>query len=138
MAGIIGLDEILSTLEPQLMDGEFVFCTFKDAVYGDYAGLNPLCSYREAEGLTLIIERDIADNADIQYTSIYKLLTLKVHSSLDAVGLTAAVTTTLSNHNISGNVVAAYFRDHVFVPSDKAFEAIEVLKNIQGKNKKIN
>ena len=62
---------------------------------------------------------------------IFRLITLTVHSSLEAVGLTAVVTNKLAEHKISANVVAAYYHDHIFVPCEKAKKAMEVLREFQ-------
>jgi hypothetical protein len=58
-------------------------------------------------------------------------IVLEVFSSLEGVGLTAAVASALSTHAIPCNMVAAFHHDHVFVPSDKAELAMEVLKGLQ-------
>lgn len=127
MAGIIELDELLKSMTPKIQSGEFVFCTV-DGNCTDYAHLNPLAFFMESEGLTLILSVKSADEAQLAYESKFKQITLTVHSSLDAVGLTAAVATKLSSYGISANVVAAYYHDHVFVQSEKADEALSALK----------
>ena len=90
--------------------------------------LNPLAFFVESEGLTLILSVEAAEKAQLAYESKFKQITLTVHSSLDAVGLTAAVATKLSSYGISANVVAAYYHDHIFVQSGKADEALLALK----------
>ncbi len=123
MAGIIELNELLKSMAPEIQSGEYVFCTV-DGNCSDYAHLNPRAFFVEPEGLTLILSVEVADKAQLAYESIFKQITLTVHSSLAAVGLTAAVATKLSSHGISANVVAAYYHDHIFVQSDKADEAL--------------
>ena len=81
----------------------------------------------EAEGLTLVITKDNADKAKLEYESVFKCITLLIHSSLEAVGLTAAVSTKLAENGISANVVAAYYHDHIFVQSVKAEIALDAL-----------
>lgn len=112
---------------PELQKGEFVFCNLTGN-YAEHAHLNPLASFKEQEGLTLILPLEAADSAGLTYESKFKQITLTVHSSLDAVGLTAAVATKLTEHGISANVVAAYYHDHIFVPSDKSAQAMAALK----------
>ena len=76
----------------------------------------------------MILSVKSPDKAQLAYESKFKQITLTVHSSLDAVGLTAAVATKLSSYGISANVVAAYYHHHIFVQSEKADEALLVLK----------
>lgn len=130
MTGETDLDKLLASLAPQLMDGNYVFCTIQDAAYGEYAQLSPVASFREAEGLTLLLTRENADQAGLSYGSIFKGITLMVHSSLDAVGLTAAVSSKLAEKGISANVIAAYYHDHIFVPAGKADAALSALNEL--------
>ncbi len=131
MAGEIDLDKLLALMQPKLLDGEFVFCTVKDKNYGDYAELNPLSSYLEAEGLSLLLAKDQADAAKLDYDSVFRGITLAVHSSLDAVGFTAAVSNKLASNGIASNVIAAHYHDHVFVPAAKAKLALKLLTELE-------
>lgn len=124
------LEVLLSSLSPQLMADEFVFCTLPDARYGDFAHLSPLAAFQEREGLTLILTRARAQDSGFAYTGVFRCLTLTVHSSLDAVGLTAAVAGALADRGISANVLAAWYHDHVFVPAERAEEALAVLATL--------
>ena len=127
MTGETDLEKLLESMSPKLMDGEYVFCTFENAQYGDYADLDPLAAIREPEGLTLIIPRSKADDKGLGYESVFKGITLSVHSSLEAVGLTAAFSGKLTEHGISANVVAGFYHDHIFVQSELAKRAVEAL-----------
>jgi len=89
--------------------------------------LSPLACFVEEEGLTLIVSVASAEKAQLAYEGKFKQITLTVHSSLDAVGLTAAVATKLASYDISANVVAAYYHDHIFVQTEKADEALMAL-----------
>lgn len=131
MTGEIDLEKLLALLQPKLLPGRYVFCTIRDARYGDYAELNPIASYQEDEGLSLVLEKQVADAADLDYNLVCKAITLSVHSSLEAVGFTAAVANKLASMGISANVVAAHFHDHVFVPEDKAELALTILTEFQ-------
>jgi hypothetical protein len=119
---------MLCALEPRLRQGEFAFCTVPLSHQVDYAGLSLLASFREDEGITLVLDTASADNARLVYGSVFRCITLGVNSSLDAVGLTAAVSTCLAERGISANVIAAYHHDHIFVPSDRADEALAALQ----------
>jgi len=123
------LDTLLSSLSPELLPEPYIFCTV-NGVYGDFTALSPLASFIEREGMTLILTRQAAQAAGLPFTSVFRAITLTVHSSLDAVGLTAAVSGILAANDISANVVAAYYHDHIFVPETKADEAMELLQNI--------
>ena len=130
MTGEIQLEQLLQNLSPILLDGEFVFCSFADAGYGDYAELEPVAAVREAEGLTLVIPRAAADARGLDYDSAFRMITLRVHSSLDAVGLTAAFAGKLTEHGISANVVAGYYHDHIFVQAADADRALAALAEL--------
>ncbi|TEW53643.1 ACT domain-containing protein [Psychromonas sp. RZ22] len=127
MSGITDLDELLRSMSPTLIDAEFVFCTVS-ADLKEYVDLNPIATFIESEGLTLVVEKSIAEKAGLSFEGTYSQITLTVHSSLDAVGLTAAVANKLSSKGISANVIAAYYHDHIFVQTNKAEQAISALK----------
>lgn len=130
MNGITDLVLLLASLRPALAEGEFVFLSFAGAAYGDQAELEPIASFMEDEGLTLIVPRRRADAAGLTYEVSFRKITLGVHSSLIAVGLTQAVAQCLAERGISANVVAAFHHDHVFVPSDVAVPALEALEDL--------
>ena len=106
MSGETDLARLLASMSPVLADEEYVFCSIEDARYGDRAELAPIAAVAEAEGLTLILPRARADSAGLAYDSVFRKITLRVHSSLDAVGLTAAFSAALTGQGISANVVA--------------------------------
>lgn len=133
MTGETDLDIMLSTMSPKVMDGEYVFCTFSDARYGDHQELEPIASISEQEGLTLIVSKRKADQAGLSYESVFKKITLTIHSSLDAVGLTAAFSAKLTEHGISANVVAGYYHDHIFVHCNDAEKALQALGEFKNK-----
>lgn len=125
------LSVLLSTMQPQLQEVEYVFCSVAD----DYT-FNPaqtICFFREAEGITLVLPRHIADELQLPYSATFAWITLQVHSSLNAVGFTAAFSTALGNAGIGCNVVAAFYHDHIFVPVAQAGKAIDVLETLAGK-----
>lgn len=128
--GEVDLQTLLDSLAPKLMTGNFVFCSIEGATYGDYAELGPIASFQEPEGLTLVMLKESADHCGLNYSSIYRCITLGVHSSLDAIGLTAAVSTRLGAKQISVNMIAACFHDHLFIPADRADEALVLLSGM--------
>ncbi|RCU49562.1 MULTISPECIES: ACT domain-containing protein [Corallincola] len=130
MSAISDLDTLLKALSPSLSGVEYVFCHVGDAAYGDYADLFPVATFREKEGLTLVITKTEADVAEMGYQGVFRCITLDVHSSLEAVGLTAVVSSKLAEQGISANVIAAYYHDHVFVPVDRADDALAILNKL--------
>lgn len=129
MAGETNLEVLLKSMRPVLKEGEYVFCTLPPPASPDLGALAPLGLFHEDEGLTLILRRERADAAGLAYASTFRLVTLAVHSSLDAVGFMAAVSTRLAAHGIGVNPVAAYFHDHLFIPSARATEALALLES---------
>ncbi|MEL7222745.1 MAG: ACT domain-containing protein, partial [Bacteroidota bacterium] len=86
-----------------------------------------ICEIREKEGITLVLEKAKAEELGLSYTFTAAWITLNVHSALEAVGLTAAFATALGKFNISCNVIAGYYHDHIFVYEHDAQQAMEVL-----------
>ncbi|MEZ9777822.1 ACT domain-containing protein [Vibrio sp. 10N.261.54.A5] len=127
MAAITDLDLLLKSMSPELIDGSYVFCTVGGGL-ADYVQLNPISTFREKEGLTLVLKEDVATKAQLNFDGVFSLITLSVHSSLEAVGLTAAFATKLGSYGISANVVAGYYHDHIFVQKYKAEAAMSALK----------
>lgn len=117
-------------MQPVLGDSEYVFATLKQDSSVSLSGLAPLGTFQEKEGLTVIVPKTNADFSGLGYEGVFRRITLNVHSSLDAVGLTAAVSTALTHQNISANVVAAYYHDHIFVPVAKASQALSCLQQL--------
>jgi len=124
------LSRLLADLAPRLLPERYVFCSLPRGVYGDGAELLPLAAFLEDEGLTLVVPERRAREARIAYTSVFRCITLTVHSSLNGVGLTAAVATKLAQRGISVNVIAAVYHDHLFVPADQAERAVAALAEV--------
>lgn len=127
MAGETDLGRLLAGMRPVLRPGTFVFATI---AAGERApeGVDPLMSFRESEGLTLILTTEEASRTGLAASFHSRLITLEVHSALDAVGFLAAVTKRLAARGIGVNPVAAFHHDHLFVPAERAEEALEALK----------
>jgi hypothetical protein len=125
MTGVTNLDRLLKSMKPVLHDGEYVFCLLDDLAGIDLNDVIML--FKEVEGYTIIIEKTIADKKGFPYTYISSWISLSVHSSLEAVGLTAAFSKALADVGISCNVVAGYHHDHIFVSREEAGAAIKAL-----------
>lgn len=130
MPGETDLRELLSRMRPQLHPGQYVFTVSRDSTVPP--GVAPVATVSEDEGLTLVLRRDEADRARLPYDYVAGWITLRVHSALEAVGLTAAVATELAGVGLSCNVVAGFHHDHLFVPYERAAEAIAVLTALAG------
>ena len=120
------LRTLLRGLRPELRPGRYVWTT----VPGDElpTGVTPVVTVSEREGLTLVVAEAQAASAGLTYQFTAGWITLRVHSALDAVGLTAAVSLALTDAGISCNVVAGFHHDHLFVPYARATEAVRVLE----------
>ncbi|MFG2710770.1 ACT domain-containing protein [Streptomyces goshikiensis] len=129
MSGESDLRKLLSGMRPELNEGRYVFCTVPGAT-APPAGTAPVATVLEAEGLTLVLRQEDADAAGLAYDYTAGWITLRVHSALDAVGLTGAFAAELAAHGLSCNVVAGYHHDHLFVAADRAAEAVAVLQEL--------
>ncbi|MFV3385626.1 ACT domain-containing protein [Pseudomonas sp. NY15364] len=126
MSGETNLARLLQSMTPQLNPGQYVFCCVP-AEY-DCSGLQPIASLRESEGLSLVLPREVADAYNLSYDYVAAWITLEVHSSLAAVGLTASFSTALAQAGISCNVVAGFHHDHLFVPCERAEKVLSTLR----------
>ena len=131
MTGETSIHTLLSGMSPHLNEGRYVFCTVQDPKRVN--DLEVIGSFREAEGLTVIVPLAQARKAGLAFEYTAAWITLNIHSALEAVGLTAAFATALGNAGISCNVVAAYYHDHIFVGEADAAEAMQVLWKLAGK-----
>lgn len=129
MSGETNLSVLLKSMQPVLREGEYVFCSIDDQDR-NYLELNPVCLFYEDEGLTLILRRECADTSTLPYTSVFRMITLSVHSNLDAVGFLATITSKLAKHGISVNPISAYYHDHLFVPASRVDEVMELLQKL--------
>ena len=128
MAGEKNLRTLLATMSPRLNPGEYVYAAAPDGRVP--AGVRPVVTVAEEEGLTLVVPRQDADRAGLAYDYVAGWITLRVHSALEAVGLTAAVAEALARNGISCNVVAGFHHEHLFVPhadASRARDALEML-----------
>ena len=126
MSGVTDLDALLRSMEPVLAAGRFVYACVPVAELASHLARGPIGLFREAEGITLILPAEAAEG--LVASPPMRLITLTVHSSLEAVGLTAAFATALTGAGISANVVAGYHHDHIFVPERDADRALETLR----------
>ncbi len=126
MAGEQNLAKLLKSMQPILHPEEYVFCCITEDLVKRLSGL-AIAQFRESEGITLIITKQEAENANLEYQYLSKMIMLSVHSSLEAIGFLAAITTRLAENGISVNAVSAYYHDHLFVAVENSDRALQLL-----------
>ncbi|MFI2780950.1 ACT domain-containing protein [Streptomyces sp. ALB3] len=126
MTGERDLRTLLHGMRPELRPGRYVYTTL--AGRETPTGVTPVVTVSEPEGLTLVVPEPQAVASGLTYHFVAGWITLRVHSALEAVGLTAAVSLALTDAGISCNVVAGFHHDHLFVPYARAVEAVRVLE----------
>ena len=129
-SGVSDLSRLLDGLNPVLHPGEYVFCTIDSAE--SPPDCEPLATFHEDEGLTLVVERVQAEKFGLAYSFPCAWITLSIHSALNAVGLTAAVSGALAQQGIPCNIVVGYYHDHLFIPLEAANQALQILRNLKG------
>jgi len=122
------LKKLLQSMKPTLHNGDYVFCTVSDLKQVEVG--NAVFFFKEDEGFTIVLEKEIADRQCLHYSFIAGWITLSVYSSLEAVGLTATFSKALAKQNISCNVVSAYYHDHIFVDRKDAEKAMTILNKV--------
>ena len=129
MSGETDLDRLIAGMDPELRPGVHVFATLPPGAPLP-EGVAPVMLFRESEGTTLILERAAAATAGIAGTFPSRMITLRVHSSLEAVGFMARIAARLAEAGVSVNPVSAFHHDHLFVPADRADEALWLLRTM--------
>jgi len=143
------LVKLIKSIEPVLNPGQYVYATIPPSSsaresgdssakpsFGDLLAnidkIKVVGVFVEAEGITFVVSKSYADSIGLDYNKsfIASWITLRIHSALDAVGFTAAVSTALTKAGICCNVIAAFYHDHIFVPEKDAEKAITVLKEL--------
>lgn len=130
MSGEKNLAVLIKEMKPHLNTGEYVFVSVSPNEAATISNKDIIGLFKEAEGITLILERSVADKLNLSYDFIASWITLKIHSSLDAVGLTAAFSDALAKHNISCNVIAGFYHDHIFVAKSDEAKTINTLNKL--------
>lgn len=126
--GETNLSVLLASMQPVLNETVYGFAT----VSADYdsSSLTPLLTFHEPEGVTLIVELEKAEAANLTTEFACRMISLNIHSSLDAVGFLARITTHLAKLGMGVNPVSGFYHDHLFVPADRAEEALEALREL--------
>ena len=132
MTGETELSTLLGSMSATLVDGLFVFATVNPSDVPD--GLSPRMTFREAEGLTLILLKDEAEGCGISYEFPSRMITLNVHSSLEAIGFMARIATALAAEGMGVNPVSGFYHDHLFVPDGRQHDAMRILTELAEEN----
>ncbi|MEH6646600.1 ACT domain-containing protein [Sulfitobacter sp.] len=122
------LDELIKSLSAVLVDGLYVFVTLQS--YQTLAGIEPRMMFKEAEGTTYILLKSEAEKHGLAYEFPCRMITLNIHSSLEAVGFMARIATELAKHDMGVNPVSGFFHDHLFVPDGREHDAMNVLEEL--------
>ena len=125
MSGSKNLQHLLASMSPELKPDTYVFATIPAGE--PLPDIKTIMQFQETEGLTIITPQTAADAAGLAYEFPCRMITLNVHSSLDAVGFLAAVTAKLATLEIGVNPVSAFFHDHLFIPADRAGDVMAAL-----------
>ena len=126
MTGETDLDRLIASMDPELRPGVHVFATLPPGAAVP-EGVAPVMVFREAEGTTLVLQKETAEAAGIDGVFPSRMITLTVHSSLEAVGFMARISARLAEAGISVNPVSGFYHDHLFVPAARAEEAVGIL-----------
>lgn len=132
MTAEMNLQALLAGMHPVQREGEYVYVLWP---HGRPLAAGIEAAVREAEGLTVVLPRAEADRQGLSYDFVGAWITLQIHSDLEAVGLTAAVSRALSEARISCNVLAGFHHDHLLVPVADAPRALEVLAELAARNR---
>ncbi|MFJ5861667.1 ACT domain-containing protein [Pseudarthrobacter sp. NPDC092439] len=133
MSGEMNLQALLAGMRPMQRHGEFVYVLWP---HGRPLTPGIEAAVREAEGLTVVLPRSVADAEGLSYDFVAAWITLEVHSALEAVGLTAAVSRALTEAGISCNVLAGFHHDHLLVPVAQAPRALQELAALSSRNRR--
>ena len=131
MTGTTNLSHLLASMSPDLRDETFVFITIKPDAPVPQIGA--VMQFVEAEGISFIAPLDEAKKAKLVYEIPCRMITLNIHSSLEAVGFLAVITTHLAKLNISVNPVSGYYHDHLFIPENRAADVMTALAELSQK-----
>jgi len=128
VSGETSLNELLKTLSAQLVEDVYVFVTLPDDSVPENIAARMV--FRETEGTTLILQKSEAETFGLDYEFPCRMITLNVHSSLEAVGFIARIASELTKHDMGVNPVSGFFHDHLFVPDGRELDAMRILEQI--------
>ncbi|NPD85454.1 ACT domain-containing protein [Lentimicrobium sp. L6] len=124
----LDINYVLKNISPQLNEGVFVFCSVHNVknIKEEYI----MASIVEIEGRTIVLKKEIADSLKFPYSVSMNWITLSVNSSLELVGLSAIISKKFADQQISCNIIAGYYHDHIFVPIKNTVKALNLLREL--------
>ena len=128
MAGETNLDKLIQSITVVLHDDVYVFVTLPPDAPS--VPVKPRMMFQETEGTTLILRKAEAETCGLPFEFPCRMITLNIHSSLEAVGFMARIATELSKHDMGVNPVSGFFHDHLFVPDGREDDAVSALENL--------
>lgn len=131
MTGQRDLSTLVAGMDPALRPDPYVMVTVD--VPAALGSAVPAATVAEDEGLTAVVTRAQADDLGLPYEYVAAWITLRIHSALDAVGLTAAFSRALADAGLSCNVLAGFHHDHILVPWEERETALRVLRGLAGR-----
>ena len=129
MNGETCLRTLIANMSPEMLDDEYVLCPIEPDSHFQ-SSIDPIGWFREKEGISVIVNRASADSTGLNYGPIFRIISLQVHSSPEAVGFLSAVTSELASAGLSANAISAYHHDHLLVLREQATTALKVLCNM--------
>lgn len=126
--------DMISGMTPVMRPDIYIFATMTDPDLITELSPEAISTFKEDEGVSMLIPLDLAKESKLAVDHPMRCITLNVYSSLEGVGLTAAVASALGENGIACNMVAAFHHDHVFVPSEMGERAMEVLMTLQSQS----
>ena len=134
MSGETNLKTLLGSMRPELQPETYVFVTLPlDQSLPE--GAPPLMVFGEKEGWTCIVSEEAAGRVGLSGTFPCRMITLSIHSSLEAVGFLAAILPRLAAAGMGVNPVSGFYHDHLFVPADRADDAMRILQELAAANR---
>ncbi len=131
MSGVSNIDELISSMRAELLPSVYVFATTRDENVANT--VSAIMTFREAEGFTLILTKEEAERLALEFEFPCRMITLNIHSSLEAIGFMSRITTHLAQLDMGVNPVSAFYHDHLFVPETRAQEALNALHDLARK-----
>lgn len=128
------LEILVKNMSPLLSAEEYVFCKVqKESFAAEFCQKESpefLSSFLEADGISLILRKDLAQTKGLGFEGSFALISCQIKSDLQAVGFLALMTSALASAGIAANAISAFSHDHLLVPWQKRERAMQVLQEL--------